>query len=157
MNGPSAQGGLIKATKSPRFAVRNSTAQVEISIPVTHPEFLITGPAVRVRCGPCGCRLFDIEVSSRLVHALGSFPDGSLRIIRKCPSCDLLNEGWVTAHDGRRLTGPAGLAGPWICECGKSLGHVNDIRGRVRVTCKCKHETRVIAADAIAVAYEVID
>src|SRR5688572_3285646 len=100
---------MIKATKRPRYAVRNSTAQVEIAISVAQAELLGVGPAVHLRCGACGCRLFDLEVSRRLIPEFGSLLDDSLRIVRKC-QCHLLNEGWVTARDGRRLTSRAGLA-----------------------------------------------
>jgi hypothetical protein len=154
VNTASAQQRMSQASKLPRFPIRNSDALVEIVIPVTQTGPLAVARTFRVRCGSCEHRLFDIEADYSSVAGLGTVPDGSVCIVRKCPSCDLLNEGRVTSQDGRRWRGRAGLAGPWICECGKSLGHVNDIRGRIRVTCKCKHETRVIAAEAIAVASE---
>lgn len=153
MNEPADRRVLTAPAKPPRYPVRNSTACVEISIAITDSGILGNGPAVQVRCGACGSRLFDVAVGPRLLPKFGIVLDGSLRLARKCPSCDLVNEGSVTDQDGKRLTARNALAGPWRCECGRSLGYVNDIRGRVHVTCRCKHETRVVAANAIAVAY----
>lgn len=143
-------------TKQSRFPLRNSTAQVEIVSSFAESRFLNNEPAVRVRCGSCDWRLFDLTVGHRLTLGSGFALDSSLLVVRKCPSCSLLNQGRVTSLDGRRLQMPDALAGPWLCECGKSLGKINDIRGRIHITCRCKVETRVVAAEAMAIFYREV-
>jgi hypothetical protein len=150
MNQPSAERGAVDSKKPPRFPVRHSTAQVEFAIPDADPEWPAGETLVKVRCGHCGSRLFDIQIDRPPDLSAETLPDRAVRIIRKCPSCGLLNEGAVTAEDGRPLTKRVALTGPWICPCGKSLGWVDAIRGRIYVTCKCKQETRVVAAHVIA-------
>jgi phage FluMu protein Com len=105
-----------------------------------------------VRCAECHSRLFDVSIGYVLVDGIDVVPDGSLVVERKCPSCKLLNDGRVTNHDGRPLASPDALNGPWRCPCGVSLGHVDIIRGRVRVTCRCGYEVRVIGAEVIGFA-----
>jgi hypothetical protein len=135
--------------KRPRVPVRGSSVVVEIPGAALDSE--LSPDALRriVRCAACDCRLFD------LTDGQPSWPteERTLVVTRKCLACGLLNEGRVTPIDGRRIFGPGVLVGPWICECGQSLGTVDEIRGRITVTCRrCKHKRRVTAVNAFVAA-----
>lgn len=137
---------LVAPTKPPRVPVPRSNVTVELTTSLAESQCIDHPPAVEVRCGaPCGRRLFDLRADS----------DGSKWVVvtRKCPRCRLLNDGRVTAVPGRRIFGPGALVGPWFCECGQRLGDVDEIRGRITITClRCTHKVGVTAADAIAAA-----
>ncbi len=110
-------------------------------------------PQVQVRCLACDRRLFDVFEVRRFHFQYGMVPNGSLRIERKCPSCKRKNRGVVTASPGDPLTNGSVLEGRWLCPCGKYLGHVDAIRGRMKMSCdRCHAEVRSVAAGAIAVA-----
>jgi hypothetical protein len=138
-------------TKPPRLPIHGSTARAEIATSRPSSSSLGVGPFGKVRCGSCDRRLLDVHREYQLSDGFDQIPDGSLLVERKCPSCHRLNVGCVTIHDGRPFTGQRALAGPWRCECGHSLGAVDDVRGRICVTCRCKVEARVVVAEVIAV------
>ena len=109
-------------------------------------------PRVQVRCLSCHRRLFDVSEVRYFAPEYGMLPDGSLLVERKCPGCKRNNRGLVTSSPGDPWLAGAGLDGPWRCACGKSLGHVDSIRGRVKTSCdRCRTEVRTVAAGAIAV------
>src|SRR5687767_8245387 len=86
---------------------------------------------------------FDLPHSNACVQVM---------IERRCPGCKRTNRGSVTGLPGDPM--PDGLRGAWLCdECGKSLGFVEHIRGRVRATCRCRNEVRVTAEEAIQLAH----
>jgi hypothetical protein len=111
------------------------------------------GPSVKVQCGACDHRLFDLRAAG----------DGlrSLVMTRVCPSCKVSNTGRVTHVPGHPLDAPDALNGSWWCACGQILGWIEAGRGRITIRCrhcrkndtKEKVKARVTAADAIAVAY----
>ena len=137
--------------KPPRLAVPHSNACVQVMIDKQGAEFSGEGPAVQVRCRACEQRLFDVAVGRSLRPAYGMVPDGTLVVERRCPSCKRTNRGAVTGIPGDPLTD--GLRGPWRCEeCGKFLGYVEHIRGRVRATCRCKAKVRATASEVIRLA-----
>lgn len=110
-------------------------------------------PRVQVRCFGCHRRLFDVSEVRYFADEYGMVSDGSLRIERKCHTCKRLNRGVVTASPGDPWVAPGGLEGPWLCGCGKSLGYVEPVRGRLKTSCsKCHAVIRAIGADAISVA-----
>ncbi len=109
-------------------------------------------PRVQVRCYACDKRLFDVLEVRRCLDDGAMVPNGSLMLERKCPSCRRNNRGVVTASPGDPWMEGDGLDGPWACACGKSLGYVEPIRGRLKMCCRgCRSEVRAVAANAIAV------
>jgi hypothetical protein len=145
------QPDVTHPTKPSRVPIRGLTARAEIALPRPGSRALGVGPFVIVRCGSCDRRLFDVHRGYVLIDGIERILDGSLIVERKCPVCHRKNDGRVTDDDGRPFTGPAALAGPWRCECGHSLGDVDEVRGRIRVNCRCKERIRVTAEAAIAV------
>jgi hypothetical protein len=135
--------GLVVSTRRPRAAVPHSNVTAEIAVSVAESWHIDHGPSVTIRCDePCGRRLFDLHACL----------DGcrSVVVTRKCPRCKLLNDGRVTTIPGRRIFTPGALVGPWFCECGQCLGDVDEIRGRITITCpRGKHKVSVTAADVI--------
>ncbi len=110
-------------------------------------------PRVQVRCFACDRRLFDVFEVRRVADDGAAIPNVSLRLERKCPSCKRNNRGVVTASPGDPWIEGEGLDGAWTCPCGKVLGHVDPIRGRVKTSCcRCRTVVRPVAARAIAVA-----
>jgi len=148
------QSGAIPRSNS-RF-IRNPSADPRVEVQVSFTESRYTGeaPSVAVRCGPCDKRLYDVVVGQHFNGEYGMVEDRSLAVTRKCPHCGRLNEGRVTRSVGQPLETRDALGGPWRCShCGRSLGKIDPIRGRVITTCRCGHESRQVAADAISVAY----
>ena len=110
-------------------------------------------PRVQVRCYACDRRLFDVLEVRRFADDGAAIPNGSLLLERKCPSCKRNNRGLVTASPGDPWVAGEGLNGAWTCACGKLLGQVDPIRGRVKTTCcRCRAAVRPVAANAMAVA-----
>lgn len=109
-------------------------------------------PSVQVRCLASHDRLFDVIRVMRFSEEYGMVPTGSLTVERKCPSCKRIKRGAVTADPGFPWTSGPALDGPWICDCGKSLGYAEPVRGRIKTSCRCGAVVRVVAANAIAVA-----
>jgi hypothetical protein len=152
-----AAPGLVAPANLPRLPVPRSNVTIEIVTSLAESRIHDYGPVVSVRCKACDHRLFDVQAE----HAGSRF----LAVTRVCPKCRRQNTGCVTQSPGRPLTEPDDLKGSWLCESGQWLGYVDAVRGRITVYCRhCKdHETndkrkvRVIAADAIAVAYRVVD
>jgi phage FluMu protein Com len=139
--------GLVVSTRRPRVSVPRSNVTVEITVSVAESRHIDHDSSVTIRCQePCGRRLFDLYACL----------DGSSSVVvtRKCPRCRLLNDGRITAIPGRRIFVPGALVGPWFCECGQSLGHVDEIRGRITITCpRGKHKVSVTAADVIETVF----
>ena len=148
-----AEQDLVALAKRPRLPVPRSNAAVEVVISLAQSRRIDHGPAVMVRCAACRHRLFDLRAAG----------DGlrSLVVTRKCPQCKCSNTGLVTHVPGHPLDAPDALDGGWWCACGQLLGRIDAGRGRITVPCRhCKDndtrekvKIRVIAADAIAVAY----
>jgi hypothetical protein len=136
--------GLARPRKPPYVPVPGTNAIIEIAISRAESQRIDHGPAVRVRCGTCAHRLFDLRAE----------PDGmrSLVITRMCPNCHRLNTGRITRVEFHPLEAPDAPDGPWRCPCDHGLGLVDAVRGRITVRCRCKTKTRVAAADAIGVA-----
>ncbi len=106
-----------------------------------------------MRCFACHRRQFDVLEVRCLADDGAAVPNGSLLLERKCPSCKRNNRGVVTASPGDPWIDGEGLDGAWTCPCGKGLGHVDPIRGRVKMSCcRCRAVVRPVAAHAIAVA-----
>jgi phage FluMu protein Com len=136
------------AVGRPRCPIPGSTAWIEVAaaLPAGGEEIL----KFHVRCGHCDKRLLDIV--NEAGSGSGSVLPDSVAIERKCPSCRLINAHRVTAIDGRPLEGAAHATDSWRCAaCGRSLGKIDHIRGRVHVRCRCNQEARVIAGSAVAV------
>ncbi len=134
------------------------------------------GRRVEVRSVCCGKRVFDVRVSMEegsIPAGTSSFPslslrdrvrgvssgtrsvwqpDGSLLVETICRHCDRKVTGRVTAERGVPVPSSAGgLDGPWRCECGRSLGRIDAVRGRVKTSCpRCPAEVSIIASAAIA-------
>jgi hypothetical protein len=127
--------------------VPRSSVTAEIAISLAELRLIDHGPSVTIRCEePCRRRLFDLYACL----------DGcrSVVVTIKCPRCKLLNDGRVTAIPGRRIFAAGALVGPWFCECGQRLGDVDEIRGRITITCpRGKHKVRVTAADVIETVF----
>lgn len=125
----------------------------EVMVSETDADQRREPPRVQVRCFTCHRRLFDVLRIRRLADDGAAIPNGSLRLERKCPSCKRNNRGDVTSSPGDPWIDGEGLEGPWTCTCGKLLGHVDPIRGRVKMSCcRCRSVVRPVAARAIAVA-----
>ena len=139
--------GRAVSTRRPRVAVPNSNVTAEITGSLAESRHIDHGPSVTIRCEePCGRRLFDLYACL----------DGcrSVAVTIKCPRCKLLNDGRVTAIPGRRILVPGALVGPWFCECGQRLGDIDEIRGRITITCpRRKHKVSVTAADIIETVF----
>lgn len=136
----------------PRPPAPASDPYFEVMVSEAQSKRMGNDPSVQVRCLASHDRLFDVVRVMRFSDEYGMEPAGPLVIEKKCPSCKRIQSGAVTANPGYPwVNGPA-LGGPWRCECGKSLGYAEPIRGRIKTTCRCGAEVRVVAADAIAVA-----
>lgn len=142
--------------KPRRLAIPQSNACVQVMTSGQIAEFLEEGLSVQVRCRSCEHRLFDVTHgrSRSIGPKCGTEPRDSLVIEKICPSCKRKNRGSVTIAPGDPLQG--GLEGPWRCECRKSLGYVDPIRGRIRTTCRCSQEVRVTASEAIRLANDIV-
>ena len=141
------------AARPPHPSAPQAGAYFEVMISEAEAKRRGEGPRVQVRCLACHRRAFDVSEVVFFTPDYGMIPDGSLMIERKCPSCKRNNRGVVTASPGDPLVAGPGLNGPWLCECGKSLGYVDPVRGRVKTTCcRCRAEIRTVAAVAISVA-----
>jgi hypothetical protein len=149
----------MRPTASPRShsrLIRNPGADPRIEVRICFAEYRYTGeaPTVEVHCGPCDKRLYDVAVGQYYDRDDGMVEDGTLVVTRKCPNCGRLNQGRVTRTVGQPYESRDALNGPWRCvSCGRSLGKVDAIRGRVTTRCQCGHETRVTALQAIKVAH----
>lgn len=93
-------------------------------------------PALIVRCGDCGNRLYDarprVLSMGESMHCTTCYA-----LVRKCPKCKQLNTRDVTDTDGERV----GDSGRWLCNCGAFLAEVQAPRGRVKVPCRCGSKT----------------
>jgi hypothetical protein len=150
------QLGVSQSRKPSQVPIRRSNAVADIVKLSSASPSLSSQSFVKVRCGTCGHRLFDVHRGYAHIADLDQVPDGTLVVERKCPVCRCLNDGRVTSQDGRRFTGSGALSGRWRCECDHSLGAVDEVRGRVSVRCRCKEKIGVTAADAIAVVDQII-
>lgn len=135
-----------------RGSARRDTVPVPRSNAVVEPISLGATGLHRavVRCGSCDRRAFDVVGLPSDIAPQAAAPFGVLHVTRRCRRCDRLQDGPVTGRSGYPL--PDGLAGLWRCECGHVLGVVAEVRGRVKVRCRCGLELRATAADVIETA-----
>jgi phage FluMu protein Com len=135
------------STKRLRVPVLRSNVTAESTSSLAESRHIDHDPSVTIRCEePCGRRLFDLDACL----------DGcrSVVVTLKCPRCKLLNDGRVTAIPGRRIFAPGALVGPWFCECGQRLGDIDEIRGRITITCpRGKHKVSATVADVIETVF----
>jgi phage FluMu protein Com len=151
MNAPSPSQVLVQPTTPLRVQVPCSNVIAEINHSSSESRRIDHGPSVQVRGEePCGHRLFDLRADADEFR--------SIQITRKCPRCKLLNDGRVTAIPGRRIFAPGALVGPWFCECGQRLGDIDEIRGRITITCpRGKHKVSVTVADVIETLFSRVN
>ncbi|MFN8664882.1 MAG: hypothetical protein U0075_23595 [Thermomicrobiales bacterium] len=133
-----------------RVPVPGSTVVAEVLANPADHELGGGALTAAIRCEVCDRRQFDLTVDQG-----ARLHERAIVIERKCPRCGLLCRGRVTAVDGQRIFGPGVLVDTWSCECGQRLGHVDEIRGRIRTSCRCRHAIRVTAAVAVLAASRV--
>ncbi len=143
----------VGAAAPPRSSAQHAGVYFEVMVSEADARRRGEEPSVQVRCLCCHRRRFDVSEVRYFDPEYGMLADGSLTVERKCPGCGREHRGLVTASPGDPWVGSSGLDGPWRCACGRSLGHVDPVRGRVKTTCgRCRAEGRTVAAGAIAVA-----
>lgn len=147
----------VSTAEGDTYAIRRRTAH-QNTVPVPRSNVAVEPVCIGadrahlavVRCRSCNRRAFDVVGLPTDIAPQGSPRFAVLGITRRCRRCDRLQDGQVTGRSGYPLL--SGLDGIWRCECGHALGVVAEVRGRVKVRCRCGLELRSTAADVIDTA-----
>ena len=109
-----------------------------------HDQFGAPGE-VNIHCGDCDRRVFDVLACRRETYTGHDLT--LLYVERCCPRCSRICTSRITHAPG--YPDPYGESGRWVCECGGYLGHIDAVRGRVTVLCRCGGRARVTAIAAV--------
>jgi hypothetical protein len=103
---------------------------------------------VTVRCKECKRRMFDIQGVSytpwigRKDETNRPYLGPCYRLERKCHHCRGLTSHLITLQPGEPVT----TSGRWTCTnagCGRYIGQINALRGRVDIACRCGRNHRI--------------